>query len=240
MKSIGLDKSEWESMRTTGYSDTQLSERAFNLIFSGTLLWGFLVNYLLVVGLQRPLLMMMLRNYKQLNTIMIVFLVAYLVLCFLGSRMMRAETVAQNFIGFNLIAVPVGVLLSMAMTAYVGQPDLVSHAVVLTIGITAVMMSLSMLFPQLFSGLGRILGISLLTTLVVELVAALFFHTYFGVTDYVVAGLMCLYIGFDWGRVSTCRRDARNAIMVAASLYLDIINLFLRILAILAKSKSKD
>ena len=40
--------------------------------------------------------------------------------------------------------------------------------------------------------------------------------------------------GFDWARANAIPKTADNAVDSAASLYMDIINLFLRILMILA------
>ncbi len=45
----------------------------------------------------------------------------------------------------------------------------------------------------------------------------------------------CGYIGVDWGRANQIERTVDNAIDSAAALYLDIINLFLRILRIMSK-----
>lgn len=235
MNSLSFDKKEIQARQYDSHA--QVSERTFHLIFSCTLIWGFLLNIVMVSQLQIPILRMMLTEADSFSTMMIVFLIAYFALCFLGSRLLRAESTVTNFVGFNLIALPIGVLLSIALTAYVYQPGLVYHALLLTMGITLLMMALSMAFPQFFSGLGRILGVSLLSVLVVELISLIFFPRFFSVTDYIVAGLMCLYIGFDWWRVTTCPRTPQLAIAMAANLYLDIVNLFLRILSILSKRR---
>ena len=172
-----------------------------------------------------------------MGAILIAFFVGYIVLCVAGSRMLRSQSTAVNFAGFNLISVPVGVLLAVSLASYVGQMDLVYNALLLTMAATAVMMTLSMLFPAFFRSIGHTLGLGLLGALIASGVAALLCPRLFTLIDYCVAGLMCLYIGFDWGRVMECPRTPRNAIAVAASLYLDILNLFLRLLAILRRNK---
>ena len=51
---------------------------------------------------------------------------------------------------------------------------------------------------------------------------------------------MALYIGVDWVRANSVQRTTTNAIAAASALYLDIINIFLRVLRILARSRSND
>ena len=45
------------------------------------------------------------------------------------------------------------------------------------------------------------------------------------------------YIGYDWARANTCARTVNNAIDLSASLCLDIVNLFLRILQIMNRNR---
>ena len=56
-------------------------------------------------------------------------------------------------------------------------------------------------------------------------------------TDYVVVLLFCGYVGFDWARAQQYPKTLDNAIDCAADIYVDIINLFIRILSIIARSK---
>ena len=48
--------------------------------------------------------------------------------------------------------------------------------------------------------------------------------------DWVVALLFCGYIGYDWAEAQNNAKTLDNAIDSAVALYLDIINLFLRLL----------
>ena len=81
---------------------------------------------------------------------------------------------------------------------------------------------------------------SLLFTIVGNLLCSLLFRGR-GYMLYEWAGtiIFSLYIGYDWARANTCARTVDNAIDLSASLYLDIINLFLRIVAIMSDSKRK-
>jgi len=57
-----------------------------------------------------------------------------------------------------------------------------------------------------------------------------------GIIDYIVVLIFCGYIGYDWARANACAKTVDNAVDMAAELYVDIINLFIRILSILARS----
>ena len=52
-----------------------------------------------------------------------------------------------------------------------------------------------------------------------------------------ITGLFSMFIGFDWARCNVCACTVNNAVAAAANLYLDIINLFLRILRILNRGR---
>ena len=69
------------------------------------------------------------------------------------------------------------------------------------------------------------------------MISTFIFHRYSSIYEYVFVGIFSLYIGYDWARANTCARTVDNAIDLAANLYLDIINLFLRILEIMGKRK---
>ena len=53
--------------------------------------------------------------------------------------------------------------------------------------------------------------------------------------DWVVAGLFSLYIGYDVWRSQQFPKTVDNAVDCALDIYLDLANLFIRLLSILAK-----
>ena len=55
--------------------------------------------------------------------------------------------------------------------------------------------------------------------------------------DWIILLTFCGYIGLDWGRADRVPRTTHNAISVAASIYIDVINLFLTILRILSNRR---
>ena len=107
-------------------------------------------------------------------------------------------------------------------------------------GVTAVvtlaMMFISSIFPSFFLSLGRTLGVTLLLTVVIELI--MYFAGFsLGIIDYVVVLIFCGYVGYDWSKANANLKTVDNAIDSAAELYVDIANLFIRILRIMARAQ---
>ncbi len=210
----------------------ELAESKYNLIIGATLTWGFGLNYLMM-QLFGPAIVRLVYGSGYLP-----FLIGYFVLVMIGNSMVRSFNPVKCFIGYNLIAVPVGVVAVAATMFY--DPTLVVRAVLCTAIITLSMMIVSMIFPQVFQQVAPALGVSLLAVILVELAAMLFFRADVTILDWVVVGIMSLYIGYDWVRANSVQRTTTNAIAAASALYLDIINIFLRLLRILARSRSDD
>ena len=213
----------------------ELSETKYNLIIGGCLTWGFLINFLLMQFAAPSIMQMIYRNPTSYSGIMIGIVIGYFILVMIGSGMVRSFSPGKCFIGYNLIAVPVGLLASIAMIGY--DPSLVIRAVLITAIITLTMMIVSMIFPAAFSRMGSGLSIALLAVILVESLAMLFFRMDITILDWVVVGIMSLYIGFDWVRANSVQRTTTNAIAAASALYLDIINILLRVLRILSRSR---
>jgi FtsH-binding integral membrane protein len=75
----------------------------------------------------------------------------------------------------------------------------------------------------------------LLASIVAELILTFVFKMDLGIMDWIIAAIFCGYIGYDWGKASALPKTVDNAVDSAAALYMDIINLFLRILSIMGK-----
>jgi FtsH-binding integral membrane protein len=63
------------------------------------------------------------------------------------------------------------------------------------------------------------------------------FHRARGWIDWAVAAIFCGYIGYDWGRAMRIPKTVDNAVDSAAAVYMDIVNLFARILRILGRRR---
>jgi len=86
-----------------------------------------------------------------------------------------------------------------------------------------------------------VLGIALTTLVAVSLLSLLFgFNLNRDFIAYVSAAIFTLYIGYDWHKAQMYPKTLDNAVDCALDLYLDIINLLLDLLRIIAKVKSDD
>ncbi len=209
---------------------TILSSRAYNGVLIGTVVWG--------LGLAALLCALVGNIYDYINPLL--FIVLYLALGIGGIVLaQKSSNPWVSFIGFNMLALPMGLLVSTLVTEYLEAPqlaDVVWQALLYTALITVGMLGTAMVFPNFFSKLSGILGGVLIGLVLCELVL-LIFGVRQQVTDWIAAGLFSLYIGYDVWRSQQFEKTADNAVDCALDLYMDIINLFIRLLRILAKSK---
>ena len=201
-----------------------LSGSMYNLVIGACLLYGFLVNAIIVATCSKI--------FMEMN--MVIFLIGYFVLCILGIFMSRSNSPLVSFIGYNLVVVPIGAVLSVSLPYY-AMSDILS-AIVITGAVVAVMMLLATIFPNLFSRLGRVLFISLLVSILAQFIASLFAFSG-GIFNWIFVVIFALYIGYDWYRAQMYPKTLDNAIDCVLDLYLDIINLFLRILQIISRNR---
>lgn len=191
------------------------------------LCWGFLVNWWMVKEIPvEPLISIDIR----------LFLLGYFASCFLGIYLFTKSTTPQiSFLGYNLVVVPFGLIVNIVVSRY--DSKLVMDAMRVTGLVTAVMMILGSLFPNFFKKIPRALTVALFAVIVVELIEIFFLGIHHGLIDWIVVIIFCGYIGYDWGRANAIPKTVDNAIDSAAALYMDIINLFLRILRIMGRKK---
>jgi len=224
-KDSGFLKSDvFERTRPQG---ALVSPATYNLVIGLTLCWGFLANWLIVKYIDTQYL---------LSIPLFVFFIAYFASCFLGIYLFNRYTEpAISFIGYNFVVIPFGLVVNIVVSRY--DPTLVLGAIQVTALVTVVMMLLGATFPDFFKSIGTTLFISLLAMIFVELFQILVLGRVNEWVDWVVALIFCGYIGYDWGRANQIPKTVDNAIDSAAALYMDIINLFLRILRIMGRKK---
>ena len=202
-----------------------ISARKYNLIIGAVLLYGFIATLIIT---------------KTIGPIAIgikpfALLIGYIVLVLAGSFIVNgSDKPLISFLGYNLIVLPIGVVLTSVTYSY--DPGLIFRAVVVTACVTGIMMIISMIIPSFFLKLGRVLFLSLLLVIIVEILALFFSWHVFNVTDVIIAVIFCGYIGYDWVVAQRIERTVDNAVDTACNLYVDIVNLFLRILSIMDRS----
>jgi FtsH-binding integral membrane protein len=204
-----------------------ISDGAYNLAMGLVLCWGFLVNWWMVKNV--PVSLITGIDFR-------LFLLGYFASCFLGVYLFNSsKNPLVSFLGYNFVVVPFGFVINVVVGRYDGA--LVLEAVRLTGMVTLGMMVLGSLFPAFFKRIRGALTVSLLLVIVVELVDTFVLHKEHGITDWIVVLIFCGYVGYDWGRANNIPKTLDNAVDSAAALYMDIINLFLRILRILGRRR---
>ena len=132
------------------------------------------------------------------------------------------------------MVVPIGALLSVVLPAYYISDILL--AIVTTGAVTAVMMVLGATYPRIFAKMGRTLLLSLLIGILANIIALIFGYSG-NIFNWLFVVIFSLYIGYDWQKAQMYPKTADNAVDCALDLYLDIINLFIRLLRIISKSR---
>jgi FtsH-binding integral membrane protein len=202
-----------------------ISDRAFYCVVAATLFFGFFVNAMEVIFL-----------YDYFATWnVVVFTIVYVVMLIVG---VLINVISRNpivsFIGYCMVVLPIGALLSLVVpyTSY----KVVRSAFLATSLITGAMVLLAILYPKIFYSMIQVVGICLIIALIYQLFAV---FTGFGIgsiIDWLVVLLFCCYIGFDVSLARNRPKTLDNAVDSACGLYLDIINLFVRLLAIMSRN----
>ena len=207
------------------FTGNKLTDKQYNITIGIILLWGFLVNTIMCVFFQD--------TFCNLNPTMV--LIGYFVVALAGIGMNEfSDNPIVSFIGYNLVVLPVGVVLSICLKDY--YMSSIVQAFILTTLITIVLIIVSSIKPEIFLSMGKTLFICLSAVIVIEFIMILFGNVPKW-WDWIVALLFCGYIGYDWAEAQNNAKTLDNAIDSAVALYLDIINLFLRLLG---SSKDDD
>ena len=211
-----------EARKIIHEADTILSGNIYNLLIGLTILWGFIANFVMVSFFSEIFLSM---NF-------ILLIVGYFVLSIAGIIINKKSTnPIISFIGYNLLVIPIGAVLSVGLKGI----DSISilNAIVITGIVSGAMMVIATIVPKFFLKMQNVLFFALLLAIITELGTILFLGYSPTIFDWIVAIIFCGFIGFDWVKSQEYQKTLDNAIDSAMDIYLDIINLFLRILDII-------
>lgn len=208
-------------------SDVVVSGRLYNLIIGGVIVYGVLINAI-IVKLMAP-------AFISMNPIAL--LIGYLVLCIAGCTIAyKSDDPLVSFGGYNLVVLPVGAVLSVCLQGY--DTGVVYQAFLMTTIVIGVMLVAASAFPGTFAGMGRMLFIAVIGLIIAQLLCMLF-GIYPTVISWVATAIFSLYIGYDWVKAQMYIKTVDNAVDSALDIYLDIINLFLQLLRIFG-NRSND
>ena len=59
-----------------------------------------------------------------------------------------------------------------------------------------------------------------------------------GVLDYVIVIIFSGFVGYDWAKAQAYPKNTVNAIASASDIYVDVVNIFIRLLSILGKKEN--
>ena len=229
---LGTNARREERMYKEVYVDEEISDRAYNGVIGAVLVYGLLVNVAICYIFQD----------RMLYVNPAVLIVGYFICCFIGMLMSsKSDNAIISFIGYNLVVVPVGLVVSVSVAVYGGLgSEMVGQAFIITMLTTATMAAVSFAKPEWFEKLGGVLLASL-SGLVISEIVLLNLGSDQVVTAWIGAVLFSLYIGYDFHRAQAFPKTLDNAVDSALDIYLDVINLFLKILRILgSKGGSKN
>ena len=204
----------------------EVDARTYTLVLGGVVVYGLVLNIIMCATLGDSM--------SHVNPIAL--LIGYFVSCLIGIFMShKSNNPIISFIGYNLVVVPCGLIVSLVVSAYVraGAGDIVLQAFIYTAIITACMIGLSIAIPEFFSKIGGLLLGALVGLILAELINIFFIHKDQSYIAWIGAAIFSLYIGYDYWRAQQYAKTIDNAVDSAVDIYLDMINLFLKILRVL-------
>ncbi len=210
--------------------DDVIDRRKYNMIMGGVVVYGLVFNLILCKAVPNI--------YEIISPI--VFMIMYLVLA-IGGTVISAKSSNPiiSFIGYNMVVVPSGLVVSTVVQAYGGlESDIVSQAFMYTTCITGIMIAASILLPDTFASIGKYLFVGLIAVVIGSFLG-IFFAGVLNVMSWLGALIFSLYIGYDFYKAQQYTPTIDNAVDCALDIYLDIINLFLRILQILGRGNRR-
>ena len=215
----------WNRRQTT---DELVSESTYNLTIGMVLLWGFAINFLMIENIDPAPIM----EFRAQSPWM--FLGLYFVSIIAGTMIYtKSDSPGMSFVGYNFIVVPLGIVLVAMLPAF--DPAVISKAFMATGCITGIMMMLGATYPKAFLSIGRALFIAFIATFLVEMGLYFFTGSVPGIFDWIMVLIFAGYIGYDWARAQALPKTLDNAVDCAASLYVDIVILFMRLLRLFSR-----
>jgi FtsH-binding integral membrane protein len=164
------------------------------------------------------------------------FLINWLIVGFVdASSLLDINPIVFILIYFASCVYGIYLFNSSSISRY--DPGLVIEAIGITAIVTFIMMVCGTIYPRFFERIYNVLLIALFAVILIELFQIYVLNVARNWTDWIVVIIFCGYIGYDWGRANCIPKTIDNAVDSAAAIYMDIINLFVRILKILGRRR---
>ncbi len=211
-------------------SGKPLSLRGYSLALTGLVLLGFVVmgacaSLFTNVGF-------LLWIYDKFTLVTILSFVGAIAGILMMGRAKSSQSVGLSLVGYAVFVLSFGFTTSTVLLMYTAQT--ISNAFLATAGIVAVFACLGVAFPKAFQRIQGILFFALIGLVLAEVVMM-----FMGVDqtwiDFAVIIVFCGFIGFDFYRAMQDEPTLVNAVFNASNLFLDIINVFIRVLSIFGR-----
>ncbi len=147
--------------------------------------------------------------------------------------MVRSKNTVLRIVGFHMVVFAISVLLGLIIMAYTNE--VVVKAMGVCASISVMMTALSVIKPEFFLKLGRTLFVALLTGIVMTVLFGMVFNMDTTWIDWLMIVVFSGFIGYDWAIAQRYPMTIGNAVFAAASLYIDIVNIFIRLLSIFGR-----
>ena len=223
-----MNSTEAKLERLQNITEVELTATQYNLVIGAVLMWGLFINYLMALYLTYYIIQI---NYL---AVLAVYLITSLGCVHV---IYKSNIPLVSFLGFTGLSAAMGLLLTYYLTLF--DQSLIYDAFLLTTIVVGLVLIAAAFFPAFFLSLGRTLFLTLLIGLIVELIAGIVLRLNVSAMDYVVVLVFSGYIGYDWSKAQQFPRNLDNAIDSAADIYVDIVNIFMRILSILSRVRDK-
>lgn len=209
-----------------------ITDRTFYLIIAAVLFIGFAVNAIEVFFFADIIF-----DFVATGANVLWFFIIYIVMCIVGICINAfSRNPVLTFAGYCLVVLPVGALLALIVPTY--SFGVVRSAFLVTAIFAVIFGMLAILCPRVFYSLWKVLAVSLFIALVWSLIS-LFTGAYFSSgyvwLDWLIVLIFCCYIGFDVSFARNRPKTVNNAVASACGLYLDIANVFIRLLIIFGR-----
>ncbi len=208
----------------------RVSTCTYNFVIGMVLSWGLYLNWLLANNL----------NFAALADLSPLLVPGgCLAACGFGVLLFNHSTNPLfSFLGYNFVVVPLGLAVIATLQPII--PFQIADTLRVAVLATITMTCFGVFLPRFFEKISGALFTAVLAVIFVAAVEILLLEKQHHVIDLLLVLVFCGYVGLDWGRANRIPKTIPNAVDGAAAVYMDIINLLLRILRIPANKNRFD
>ena len=229
MATAVLDNKEIKLQRMEKTGGAQLSRRAYNAAIGVVLGIGLLINAAMAQFLPAS-------AFELMGQYPLAVFIGFIVVS-IGSFFVinRSDNPAISMLGFVVLSAAFGYFVAAAVQSYTDTT--VTRAFMLTAAISIAMVVAATIVPNIFAKMGTALLAALAITLIAEVATVFITHSDPIAFDFIFVIIFALYIGYDWQKAQAYPPTLDNAVDSAADIYVDIVNLFIRLLAIFGRNR---